>query len=241
MKRWLYLIVLLLGVAGSYLWLKTPSLAKYGPQVFLACILLYGLVRKLSTRFRKETTSSQKSPQVASFLPHFESWENVLLVVATVMLVGSTGGVGSLFFSANFVILLVIVFRSGDMAALTTSMAIAFVYAGLSTTITQNQVVLLANIPIVAVLLTLAKNQYLVAVQTTSKVLQDDDWNAQRSDSTGWFLEKFLKPTVTHIKELMGNPAKNHQTILHELSRIESRTDQLLDVYETHSDSEAAT
>lgn len=222
MTKWLYSLLLGGVLLASYFWLQQPTLAQLTPQVILVCLVSYALARKLRT----------KRLSVSFLLPSYQAWETSLLLAAVTLLIGATGGLASGFLVSGYLAIFVLVFSSEDISSLLASLGLGFSLLGATSAFNPMIWSNLLSLPVVTGLLILAKNQYLQAVNTTSQLLHDDDWNSQRQDSTGWFVQKFLVPTIAELKTLTPNAAKNQDQIHQHILRIESRTNQLIEVYQ---------
>lgn len=215
MKQWTQPILLVLAIILAYFWQKIPLLSPFSLQAFLGAMVGYLIVKKL-----------QNETPFWHLAPAYKSFELVLLVFAVLTLIVATGV--QLFFPLLYVLLFFLVFATDEASAIVTSCGISLFFYAMTSSSVATGISTLISLPLVTLFFLLAKKQYQIAVDESKQRLHSDDWNVQRSESTGWFMVKFLKPTIIELKELSGAPDKNEQMILQKLLRVESRMNQLI-------------
>jgi hypothetical protein len=220
MKQYFLAVGLLLVLVIAYFWVKTPALVHYSLQAFFAALASYLILK----RFKR----AQSPSAFWHLAPRFKNLEILLLTFAVLMLVTATGSLDSILFPLLYVLLFFMVFSTDDITSIVASSGLSLFFYSLTDLSAQSALASLISLPLVTVFFLLAKKQYDIAVRESSQLFHQDDWNVSRSDSTGWFMVKFLKPSIIELKELSGNPDKNQDQMLQKLVRIESRLNQLI-------------
>lgn len=148
-------ILQLLGAVGlSYVWLSSPALRPYSPQLFALTVIGYFLVKKLSTKHGEKTKFS-----AWILLPRHSSLEMSLITLSFLLMIGHTGNLKSFLFPLSFVHLFFLTLSTETLSALIATLAIVWFHFSLTPNPSMPEISLLLSLPITEIGLLIFREQ----------------------------------------------------------------------------------
>lgn len=194
-------ICVLIAVILAFLWVNTPFAGRYSLQVFVLATGLYFLIKKLN---------SKKMWEIG---PGYLSLEMSFFTFATLVLVGGTGNISSIYFPLSYLHLLFLVLSATPGAAIVTGFAVFAFHASLVNTWNLANLIDLFTL-IVALLIFLAVKSQYWQLKTQEKKLEDEEKQAVED------LRQKLQPKIDQIKAL-AQEAKDSKTLNETLDSLQ--------------------
>ena len=198
----------------SYVWVIDPNLQHYSLQLTGILFLLFLVVQKFAGK------------RVGSFNTDSTPYELIIITTALFVLVGSTGGIGSIFLPLAYGLLFlsVLTLHTSTIVTLTASIPL-FLWAISQHALTMHDIATLLSFPALLPLLLFARQEHK-RIQVDEQSLESSGKYMQES---GLFLSTFLLPKLEKLLELSQYPEHNNETLQRQILLILEATKDLME------------
>ena len=201
-------IMLLSSVIFAYIWLSFPEFSSYSLQLVGFIVLLYLVIKKASA-----AKFWHLAPNITG------NFELAMISLGLLLLIGSTGNEQSYFFPLIYLNLYFLVMITDTFAALIVSSSFLILFLALSLHPEVNLPNLL-SIPVVVILMLLAKKQYQ-EFSTENNQLPSDSALIK-------FIKTVIIPKLQLLSHLADFPEANQETIRKQVELLETETKDVL-------------
>ena len=198
----------------SYVWVIDPDLQRYSLQLTGVLFLLFLVVQKFAGK------------RLGSFSTDSTPYELIIITTALFVLIGSTGGMSSIFLPLTYGLLFfsVLTLHTTTIVTLTVSIPL-FLWAISQHTLSVHDIATVLSFPAMLPLLLFARQEH--------KRIQADEQSLESSgkymhEST-LFLATFLLPKLEKLLELSQYPEHNSETLQRQILLILEATKDLLE------------
>jgi len=188
-----YTLMLLLTIALTYMWLKTPILSRHSLQAFSVAILAFFFIKRT------------KNAKIWYIMPNPLSAESVAITFAFLLLIGQTGNLNSQFFALGFVHLFFLTMVTETSTLIVTTIAVMLFHYLLSNQLTSLEISNLLSLPLMSIFFLFAKKQYdeISIDQAIIKQEKEEITAVQESETK---LEKYVTQVVQpQLESVWGN------------------------------------
>lgn len=227
MSAHLQTLLLATAIGAVYVWLHTPALSFYSLQAFSLIVILYFAVKRLS---------NSKFWHIA---PTAHSTEMVLVTLAFLLLIGSTGNTNSFLYPLTYIHLFFLVFSTHLSTSLIIGpLLIAFHYALITGSI-RTEIPELITIPLMVIFFLFAKHQYNEVVRER-KIIEVDEKalsnSLEKDQRLTRLLTTFVVPKINQIKEMALYADKNRDAIIGQAFILQMEIGKFLDKEREHEE-----
>lgn len=200
--------------ALSYAWVMDPDLQHYSLQLTGILFLLFLIFQKFAGK------------RVGSFSTDSTPYELIILITALFVLIGSTGGVGSIFLPLTYGILFlsVLTLHTSTIVLLTVSIPL-FLWVITQHVLNLHDIATLLSFPALLPLLLFARQEHK-RIQADEQSLESSEKYTQESTL---FLSTFLVPKLEKLLELSEYPEHNTETLKRQILLILEATKDLME------------
>ncbi len=209
-----HLVGIICAAVLSYVWVIDPDLQGYSLQLTGILFLLFLVVQKFAGK------------RLGSFSTDSTAYELIIMTTALFILVGSTGGMGSIFLPLTYGLLFlsVLTLHTSTIVTLTASIPL-FLWAISQHALSMHDIATLLSFPALLPLLIYARQEHK-RIQADEQSLESSGTYMQES---GLFLSTFLLPKLEKLLELSQYPEHNNETLQRQILLILEATKDLIE------------
>lgn len=210
-----------------YLWLAAFGLGYYSPQLAGVLALTYFGIRYARKKHFLPLTEEQSAPEFA------------LVASASLLFIGSTGNVDSIFFPVAYVLIFLLTMSMKPLQAIAVSLGIVFFHYSLMETLSQGNVSHLISLFLMLFVFLFAKKQYEEHLRDSDVVEKQGAELSDQQSNAILFITTFLKPKLENLLKLSDYPQENQEVIARQIIIIQEAVEQLLDVVDGSTSEDA--
>lgn len=209
-----HLVGIIFATALSYIWVMDPDLQQFSLQLTGVLFLLFLVVQKFAGK------------RLGSLSTDSTSYELIIMTTALFVLVGSTGGMSSIFLPLTYGLLFlsVLTLHTTTIVTLTVSIPL-FLWTISQHVLSVHDMATLLSFPALLPLLLFARQEH--------KRIQADEQSFESSGKymkeSGLFLSTFLLPKLEKLLELSQYPEHNNETLQRQILLILEATKDLIE------------
>jgi hypothetical protein len=205
-------VLLSMVIAFVYVWLHVPTLAYYSLQIYALSIVFYFILKYLSRA---------KFWHIA---PTAHSLEMMVATFSFLLLIGSTGNTSSVLYPLGYVHLFFLVFATPISTSIITTLLIILFHFGLSEGNLYQELPHLLTLPLMLILFLFTKHQHQELILEKHMIQQEE----QNIGFVQKFLQEFINPKLTLLKNLSENAYQNQDGIISQIMLIEIEINKLI-------------
>ncbi|MEK7458481.1 MAG: hypothetical protein AAB612_03310 [Patescibacteria group bacterium] len=209
-----HLVGIICATILSYVWIIDPDLQQFSLQLTGVLFLLFLVVQKFAGK------------RLGSLSTDSTSYELIIITTALFVLVGSTGGISSIFLPLTYGLLFlsVLTLHTTTIVTLTASIPL-FLWAISQHALSVHDIATLLSFPALLPLLLFARQEHK-RIQADEQSLESSGTYMQES---GLFLSTFLLPKLEKLLELSQYPEHNSETLQRQILLILEATKDLIE------------
>jgi hypothetical protein len=196
-----------------YWWLHTPALDYYSLQAFAVSVILYFVIKRFGRG------------KLWHIAPTYMSVEMAIATFSFLLLIGTTGNLGSPLYSLSYIHLFFLVLATHPTTSLiTTLLLMLFHYAG-DPSPTLMQTTELLSLPILWALFFFTKHQYQTVEQDKRIIQQEEatiDDLTETESKLETFMQQFVVPKLEQIHQLAIFAGQNQATLLGQVELLKT-------------------
>ncbi len=214
--------LLILGTGLIYFWMRTDLAASFGLQALAALMLVFLLIR-----YFVRTDHSHRW----HILPQAVSLEMVILHMAMLLVVASTGATQSPLFALTYIQLFLLVLTGTPLSAGLTTVSIMFFYYLPNQALAYRELVTLLTLPAVWLVTQLVKQQYdQLRLEQQMRTVEERQLEliSQSEQTLESFLTQFVRPKLILFESELSGAGPKNETLRSQFSLLQSELDKLV-------------
>lgn len=210
-------MAILLAIIGCYVWLVTPDLTYYSPQLAGVLALSYFGLRFARKKRVLPLSQAHSSPEFAC------------VSAAILLLIGSTGNLSSVFFPFAYIHLFFLTMSLRPFQAILVSVSVVFFHFALSPSASFANLSPLLSLLLMLLVFLFTKKQYEEYRKEHQVVEKQEEEISDQKSNAILFITTFLKPKMENLLKLSDYPEENKQVIARQILIIQDEVERLLE------------